>query len=53
MAMRDEDFGTDLILTIEKDGKRVTTRTCVEGRVGRVLQAAGVALPPDWREHPA
>ena len=39
--------------TIEKDGKRVTTRTYVEGQVGRVFQAAGVALPPNWREHPA
>ena len=39
--------------TIEKDGKRVTTRTPVSGQVGRVFQAAGVALPPNWREHPA
>ena len=39
--------------TIEKDGKRVTTRTHVEGQVGRVFQAAGVALPSNWREHPA
>ena len=39
--------------TIEKDGKRVTTRTYVEGQAGRVFQAAGVALPPNWREHPA
>ena len=39
--------------TIEKDGKRVTTRTYVEGQVGRVFQAAGVALPPNRREHPA
>lgn len=39
--------------TIEKDGKRVTTRTHVSGQVGRVFQAAGVALPPNWREHPA
>ena len=38
--------------TIEKDGKRVTTRTHDEGQVGRV-QAAGIALPPYWREHPA
>ena len=36
--------------TIEKDGKRVTTRTHVEEQVGRVFQAAG---PPNWREHPA
>ena len=39
--------------TIEKDGKRVTTRTPVSGQVGRVFQAAGIALPPNWREHPA
>ena len=39
--------------TIEKDGKRITTRTHVEGQVGRVFQAAGIALPPNWREHPA
>src|ERR671927_1618817 len=32
--------------TIEKDGKRITTRTQVAGQVGRVFQAAGVALPP-------
>ena len=39
--------------TIDKDGKRVITRTYVEGQVGRVFQAAGVALPANWREHPA
>ena len=39
--------------TIEKDGKRVTTRTHVEGQVGRVFQAAGVGLPSNWRETPA
>ena len=39
--------------TIEKDGKRVTTRTYVEGQVGRVFQAAGVALPSNWHEQPA
>ena len=39
--------------TIEKDGRRVTTRTPVSGQVGRVFQAAGIALPPNWREHPA
>ena len=39
--------------TIEKYGKRVTTRTHVEGLVGRVFQAAGVALPSNWREHTA
>jgi hypothetical protein len=31
---------------IEKDGKRITTRTTVAGQVGRVFQAAGIALPP-------
>jgi hypothetical protein len=36
--------------TIEKDGKRITTRTAVTGQVGRVFQAAGVALPPNLRE---
>ena len=39
--------------TIEKDGKRATTRTHVEGQMGRVFQVAGIALPPNWREHPA
>jgi len=39
--------------TIDKDGKRVTTRTHVEGRVGKVFQAAGVALPSNWREQHA
>ncbi|MDE0241569.1 MAG: hypothetical protein OXQ84_15490 [bacterium] len=39
--------------TIEKDGKRVTTRAHVEGQVGRVFQAAGIALPANWRERPA
>ena len=38
--------------TIEKDGKRVTTRTYVEGQVGRVFQAAGVGLPSNWHEQP-
>jgi hypothetical protein len=37
--------------TIEKDGKRITTRTAVTGQVGRVFQAVGVALPPNIREH--
>jgi transposase len=36
--------------SIEKDGKRITTRTQVEGQVGLVFQAAGVALPPHQRE---
>ncbi len=39
--------------TIVKDGKSVTTRTVVAGQVGRVFQAAGVALPPNMREHQA
>ena len=36
---------------IEKDGKRITTRTHTAGQVGRVFQAVGVALPPNWREN--
>ena len=36
--------------TIDKDGKRITMRTAVTGHVGRVFQAAGVALPPNTRE---
>jgi transposase len=36
--------------TIEKDGKRITTRTQVAGQVGLVFQTAGVALPPHQRE---
>ena len=39
--------------TIEKDGKRITTRTAVTGQVGRIFQAAGVALTPNMREHAA
>lgn len=39
--------------TIEKDGKRVTTRTGVTGQVGSAFQAAGVALPPNLREQAA
>jgi len=35
---------------IEKDGKRIVTRTHVEGMFGRVFQAAGVALPSHMRE---
>jgi len=35
---------------IAKDGKRIVTRTHVEGMVGCVFQAAGVALPPHIRE---
>jgi Transposase DDE domain len=36
--------------TIDKDGKRITTRAPVAGQVGRVFQAAGVALPPNTRD---
>jgi len=39
--------------TIEKDGKRITTRTHAEGQVGRVFQAAGIAPPPHLREQAA
>jgi transposase len=39
--------------TIEKDGKRITTRTHIKGQVGRVFQAAGIALPPHQREQAA
>jgi hypothetical protein len=39
--------------TIEKDGKRITTRTAVTGDVGRVFQAAGIALPPNFQERTA
>ena len=38
---------------IENDGKRITTRTHVEGQLGKVFRAAGIALPPDAREHDA
>lgn len=39
--------------TIEKDGKRITTRTAVAGQVGSVFQAAGVALPRNLHERAA
>jgi transposase len=39
--------------TIEKDGKRITTRTAVTGDVGRVFQAAGIALPPNFQDRTA
>ena len=39
--------------TIEKDGKRITTRTHVQGQVGKVFRTAGIALPPNTREHTA
>jgi hypothetical protein len=35
--------------TIEKNGKRITTRTPVAGQVGHVFKAVGVALPPNTR----
>ena len=38
---------------IEEDGKRVTTRTHIAGQVGKVFQAVGIALPPNWCEHTA
>jgi hypothetical protein len=39
--------------TLEKDGKRITTRTAVAGQLGSVFQAAGIALPPNLHEHAA
>jgi transposase len=39
--------------TIEKDGKRITTRTVVAGQVGSVFQAAGIALPHNLHERAA
>jgi hypothetical protein len=39
--------------TIEKDGKRITTRTAIAGQVGSVFQAAGIALPPNLHERAA
>jgi transposase len=36
---------------IQKDGKRVTLRTPTTGTAGRLFQAAGVALPPQIKEH--
>jgi hypothetical protein len=39
--------------TIEKDGKRITTRTAVAGQVGSVFQIAGIALPPNLHERAA
>jgi hypothetical protein len=37
-------------IEIEQDGKRFIARTPVTGDVGRVFQAAGIALPPNLRE---
>jgi len=39
--------------TIDKDGKRITTRTAVSGQVGSLFKAAGVALAPNMREQTA
>ena len=39
--------------TLEKDGKRITTRTAVAGQVGSVFQAAGIALPPNLHQRAA
>jgi hypothetical protein len=39
--------------SIDKDGKRITTRTAVAGQVGSVFQAAGIALPPNLHERSA
>jgi hypothetical protein len=39
--------------TIEKDCKRITTRTAVSGQVCRAFQAAGIGLPPNLLEQAA
>jgi hypothetical protein len=39
--------------TIAKDGKVITARTAVAGQVGRVFQAAGIALPPNLNQRAA
>jgi transposase len=39
--------------TIEHDGKRITTRTQVDGQVGSVFKAAKVGLPVNFHEHAA
>jgi hypothetical protein len=36
--------------TIDKDGKRISTRTAIAGQVGSVFQATGIALPPNLHE---
>lgn len=36
--------------TIEKDGRVITTRTHVNGQVGNVFKAAGIALPANFRD---
>jgi len=38
--------------TVEKDGKVITTRTHIEGQVGPVFQAVGIALPKNLDETP-
>jgi len=35
---------------IEKDGRVITTRTHVNGQVGNVFKAAGIALPANFRD---
>lgn len=39
--------------TIEKDGKRLTGRTSLTGQIGRIFQAARIALPSGSRTEPA
>ena len=39
--------------TIEKDGKRITTRTAIAVQVGSVFDLAGIALPPNLHERAA
>jgi transposase len=39
--------------TIEKDGKRITTRTSISGQVGLAFKALGIALPPNHHEQAA
>ena len=46
------DYGLEQI-SIEKDGKVITTRTHVTGDVGNVFKAAGIALPANIAEQPA
>ena len=46
--------GTAVIRAIVlKDGKRITTRTAVSGRAGRIFLTSGIVLPSNWREQPA
>ena len=39
-----------LIVSLARHSERAMV---LSGQVGRVFQAAGIALPPNWREHPA